>query len=100
MLLAALSALLIVALPATAFAWLLAVRSLRRARESRHRPDAEAALRRHPAGRARPLQVSDGASATGRGTMPGSRVAGPDDDPEFILTLERLIRGDERGQER
>ena len=41
--------------------------------------DADDAVARHPAGRAR-------ASAT---TMP----AGPDDDPEFLRALDRAIRG-------
>jgi hypothetical protein len=47
-------------------------------------PAADDALRRHPAGRARH-------GGTGEGN-PG-RAIGPDDDPEFISSLEWLIRG-------
>ena len=48
------------------------------------RPEADDALRRHPAGRAR-----HGGTAE-RNPAP---VIGPDDDPEFINSLEWLIRG-------
>jgi hypothetical protein len=76
----------------TALACFAATRLLRRARVSRHRSDAEAALRRHPAGRARQERAA--------GHLPGTRApSGPDDDPDFIRTLERLIRGDGRGAE-
>jgi hypothetical protein len=44
--------------------------------------EAEAALLRHPAGRARPRSAS-------------SRPPGPDDDPEFLRSLDRAIHGDE-----
>ena len=43
------------------------------------RTDADDAVARHPAGRARALAT----------TMP----AGPDDDPEFLRALDRAIRG-------
>ena len=47
-------------------------------------PGAEAALLRHPAGRSRPR------SASGR-----SHPRGPDDDPEFLSSLNRVIHGAE-----
>jgi hypothetical protein len=53
-------------------------------------PTADDALRRHPAGRARH-------GGTGEGN-PGP-VIGPDDDPEFISSLEWLIRGGEPDEE-
>ncbi len=56
-------------------------------------PDAEAALRRHPAGRGRhgaALVEDELAGALSAHRPP----VGPDDDPEFINALERLIRGD------
>ena len=56
-------------------------------------PDAESALRRHPAGRGR--RVS-GATPSDVGSLSAQFAPplGPDDDPEFIDALERLIRGD------
>src|SRR5215472_1257272 len=59
-------------------------------------PDAEAALRRHPAGRGRHAAMVPGEMA---GAVPSqwSAPLGPDDDPEFIDALERLIRGDGDG---
>ncbi len=85
-------ALLIVGLLAGAVAaWWLAGRALPRPRYlSRHGRDAQAALRRHPAGRDRwpdPGGRSTAADGTGPAYPPG-----PDDDPEFISALERLIR--------
>jgi hypothetical protein len=58
--------------------------------------DADAALRRHPAGRARqdwiveasPDGVGGEADDEARNPMP----VGPDDDPEFLLYLDRVIR--------
>lgn len=97
MLLGALSALLIAALLAAATcAWLLTGRALWR---SRRAPgvgyDAQAALRRHPAGRSR-AERADASAAGQNGDHPAaSQPTGPDDDPEFISALERLIRGDE-----
>jgi len=59
-----------------------------RARSGTGRPGAEAAaLLRHPAGRSRPR------SASGR-----SRPKGPDDDPEFLSSLDRAIHGAERAE--
>jgi hypothetical protein len=52
------------------------------------RLEADAALRRHPAGRSRPHRPS------GR-----SRPQGPDDDPEFLRSLNRAIRGAEPGDD-
>jgi hypothetical protein len=80
--------------------WWLAGRSLPRSRRlSRHERDAQAALRRHPAGRDRWLEP-DSLRALTRpdGDAPGSgQPAGPEDDPEFISALERLIRGEDPG---
>jgi len=58
--------------------------------------DADAALRRHPAGRARqdwtaeawPDEADGGADNEARSPRP----VGPDDDPEFLLYLDRVIR--------
>lgn len=58
--------------------------------------DANAALRRHPAGRAR----QDRAAEASQDEMGGGafeeaqtpRPAGPDDDPDFLLYLDRVIR--------
>ena len=59
--------------------------------------DAEAALRRHPAGRARPGSPTDpdwqdtaGWQDAAEG-IPQARVVGPDDDPEFLRYLDRVI---------
>lgn len=101
MLLGALSALLIAALLAAATcAWLLTGRALWRPRHPPHGGfDAQAALRRHPAGRSR--SESEHAAPAAFGTPGGlpeaNRPTGPDDDPEFISALERLIRGDDEG---
>jgi hypothetical protein len=74
--------------------WVVAARALRWPRRApRHGLEAEAAIRRHPAGRNRfaptgtapPGWVDAGPAVAG--------PAGPDDDPEFISALERLIRG-------
>jgi hypothetical protein len=81
-----------------AFFALLTVGSLvRRTRRPRHLarptgPAAEAAFRRHPAGRA---LTADGEPASAQ--QPGAsfawvRPCGPDDDPEFLSELDRLIR--------
>lgn len=98
MLLGALSALLIAALLATATCgWLLAGQVFWRARHAR-RPSlaAQAALWRHPAGRARDNRAEPGPldPPAQADAPPGSQwPAGPEDDPEFIRALERLIRG-------
>jgi hypothetical protein len=105
-LLGAVSALLIVALLA------VARRTWRAAGQFRHRlrppararrhmrrrpglpgPDADAALRRHPAGRGRHAAMVPGEPAAAMAAQWPAPL-GPDDDPEFIDALERLIRGD------
>ena len=96
----AVSALLIMMLSAAArYMW-------RAARNRRHRPrpafpfrpgpDADAALGRHPAGRGRHATFGPG-DAAGPLSSQWPAPAGPDDDPEFIDALERLIRGDGDG---
>lgn len=99
MLLGVLSALLIAGLLVGGmWVWWLAGRALPRPRHpSRHRRDTQAALGRHPAGRERWLEP-DGLRALSPPDGPGSRKpTGPDDDPEFISALERLIRGEDPG---
>jgi hypothetical protein len=59
-------------------------------------PDADAALRRHPAGRGRHAAMVPGELADAPPAQWPAPV-GPDDDPEFIDALERLIRGDGDG---
>ncbi len=89
-LLGAVSALLIVALLAAArYLWPAARHAWRR---SRRGLDADAALRRHPAGRGRHAALVPGDQA-GALSSQWPPPAGPDDDPEFIDALERLIRG-------
>jgi len=101
-LLGAVSTLVIAVLMAATLGMLVfAGRMRRRARLTRdpHRPGpgAEAALRRHPAGRAR--HVSPQAQpADGQAVPPQLRSPlGPDDDPDFISSLEWLIRGEDPG---
>ena len=84
MLLGAVSTLVIALLMAATLGMLLLTgRVWRRTRPSwpPRRPDADDALRRHPAGRARHEAGYSGP------------VIGPDDDPEFINALEWLVRG-------
>jgi hypothetical protein len=94
---AAVSALLTIMLFAAArYAWRAASNRRRRPRPylwPRPGPDADAAVRRHPAGRGRHATLVPGDLA---GTLSAQWPAptGPDDDPEFIDALERLIRGD------
>jgi hypothetical protein len=100
-LLGVLPALLIVGLVVGgAWVWWLASRTRPQPRPrhlSHYGQDAQAALQRHPAGRDRWLEP-DGIGAPGRPDGPGStRPTGPDDDPEFISALERLIRGEDPG---
>jgi hypothetical protein len=97
-LLGAVSALLIVALLAAArHSWPGTRRSRRGPRPARRPgPGAEAALRRHPAGRGRHAAMVPGEL----GGPPSSQwppPVGPDDDPEFIDALGRLIHGDGDG---
>ena len=93
------ASLLLASLLAVAVAWWLAVRGTRRAGMSRHRhgPGADAALRRHPAGRARHDSGSLTDLLAGRAAPASERVSGPDDDPEFIRALDRLIHGGGQG---
>ena len=51
--------------------------------------EAEAAVLRHPAGRSRPRRSSTRAA----------RPQGPDDDPEFLRSLDRAIHGAETGDD-
>lgn len=101
MLLGALTALLIAALLAAAtFVWLLAGGAPRRPRRSA-RPgiDAQAAFRRHPAGRDRHAELADPFALGQADTSPNlTQPAGPDDDPDFISALERLIRDRDEGE--
>jgi hypothetical protein len=100
-LLGVLSALLIAGLLVGGmWVWWLAGRTFPRPRPRRTSPDgrgAQAAIRRHPAGRER-WHEPDGLRALGQpGGRPPRRPTGPDDDPEFISALERLIRGEDPG---
>ena len=58
--------------------------------------DADEALRRHPAGRARQDWTAESwpdEAAGEAGEQPQDlRPAGPDDDPEFLLYLDQVIR--------
>jgi len=90
MLLGAVSTLVIALLMAATLGMLLLTgRVWRRARPSwpPRVPNADDALRRHPAGRAR-----HGAGYQGP-------AIGPDDDPEFINALEWLVRGGDPDEE-
>ena len=54
---------------------------------------ADAAYRRHPAGRARFGSDDDGLSpAAGSPVTDWAVPRGPDDDPEFLAELDRVIR--------
>jgi hypothetical protein len=92
----AVSALLTVLLFAAArSAWRAASNRRRRPRPASWlRPglDADAALRRHPAGRGRHATLVPGDLASTLSSQWPAPV-GPDDDPAFIDALERLIRG-------
>ena len=57
-------------------------------------PDADAALRRHPAGRGRRNSTVTPRDRPSPLSPQFAQPMGPDDDPEFIDALERLIRGD------
>ena len=79
--------------------WWLAGRTFPRPRPRRAPRDgrgAQAAIRRHPAGRERWLEP-DGLALGRAGARGSGPPAGPDDDPEFISALERLIRGEDPG---
>ena len=94
MLLGAVSTLVIALLMAATLGMLLLTgRVWRRARPvwPPRSPDADDALRRHPAGRAR----HGGPEELGY----PQPVIGPDDDPDFINALEWLVRGGEPDEE-
>jgi len=63
-------------------------------------PAAEAAFRRHPAGRGLTMDV-ELAAAVQQSSLPGAwpRPCGPDDDAEFLSELDRLIRGRQSGSD-
>jgi hypothetical protein len=98
LLLGAVSALLIAAmLGAACYMWLATAGQARRSQARRRlrpasRPGPDAALRRHPAGRGRYAALG-GSDQAGLSPAQGPRYTGPDDDPDFISALERLIRG-------
>jgi hypothetical protein len=101
MLVGALFALLIASLlAAVVCAWLLTGRPARWSPPGGRRGlSAEAALRRHPASRARRLEFPElfGPDPDVPGTdppQPPARAVGPDDDPQFLSALDRLIHGD------
>jgi len=100
-LLGVLPALLIVGLlVGGTWVWWLASRSVPRSRRlSRHERDAQAALRRHPAGRDRWLEPDGlrGLVRPDEDAPASGQPTGPEDDPEFISALERLIRGEDPG---
>lgn len=54
-------------------------------------PDAEAALRRHPAGRARQEMADQDDTLDMADAAPVIRPTGPDDDPEFLSYLDRVV---------
>jgi Phospholipase_D-nuclease N-terminal len=82
-----------------AVAWLLIGRpawcwrepSMRRNRARPAGPGQQEALRRHPAGRATEPDY-DWNAAGGQAPVRPAELAGPDDDPEFLLELGRRIR--------
>ena len=94
-LLGVLSALLIAGLLVGGMLVWLAGRTFPR-HPSRDGRSAQAAIRRHPAGRERWLEP-DGLAQGRPGTRGSGPPAGPEDDPEFISALERLIRGEDPG---
>jgi len=98
-LLGVLSALLIAGLLVGGISvWWLAGRAFPRPRRPpRDGRGAQAAIQRHPAGRERWMEP-DGLRALGQPDGRGSEApTGPEDDPEFISALERLIRGEDSG---
>ena len=93
--LGALAALLLAALLAAAtYAWLLAGGVLWPRQVGRRGQDVQAAFRRHPAARSRGVQYFEPPRPASREGVPRPRrPVGPDDDPEFISALERMILG-------
>lgn len=75
--------------------WWAVRRPRRRLRATfRPGPDADSALRRHPAGRGPRVSSVTPSGQAGPLSAQFAPPLGPDDDPEFIDALERLIRGD------
>jgi len=77
-------------------AWLIAGRPRRMPLRPRRAPASlgmgpAEAFRRHPAGRAMGLDLEETLQAARYG-LRQARPLGPDDDPEFLLELERRIR--------
>lgn len=98
--LGALAALLVAALlAAAAYAGLLAGGIFRRPRQmGRRGQDVQAAFRRHPAARSRGARYLQPPVRAHRRCPPRARrPVGPDDDPEFISALERMIHGGGEG---
>ena len=56
-------------------------------------PAAEAAFRRHPAGRALTADADVATAPQPNASHVWTGPCGPDDDPEFLSELDRLIRG-------
>jgi hypothetical protein len=56
-------------------------------------PAAEAAFRRHPAGRGLATGAEPRTAKRRNASRGPARPHGPDDDPEFLGELDRLIRG-------
>lgn len=104
-LLGVLSALLIAGLLAGGtWAWWLAGHTLprrppRRRHLSRHGRDVQEAFRRHPAGRERWLEQDGQRALTGPDRLGPGQPTGPEDDPDFISALERMIRGQDHEDE-
>jgi hypothetical protein len=88
-------ALLIAALVAAALCtWLIVGPGLWRRHVPRHGRDTASALRRHPASRGQWAGHADEMPGGWPGvTAVPAGPTGPDDDPEFIRALERMIRG-------
>jgi hypothetical protein len=57
---------------------------------------AEAAFRRHPAGRGLTTDSELSTAQRPSTSLPWARPCGPDDDPEFLSELDRLIQGRRR----
>jgi hypothetical protein len=77
------------------------VRCARRPRRLARRtgPAADAAFRRHPAGRALGLDAERAPAQRPDASYARVRPSGPDDDPEFLSELDRLIRRRQSGND-
>ena len=62
-------------------------------------PAAEAAFRRHPAGRGLTMDAELAAVQQSAPVGAWPPPCGPDDDPEFLSELDRLIRGRQGGND-